>query len=175
MITANRNDRTSVQVLGNPLGGILPIPEITVRRWRLLTRNRPNNGYIWIEELKLMSEEGGTQLALEGVTGTASANSVSGGSYLPGNAFNDNYSDNGWSSAQFGSGQENWLEFNFDVAKTIRAFEIHNKPPTPYGALDFDIQYHDGDGWVALATYLITTEDYDGLNVFRAVMVEPTE
>lgn len=135
----------------------------------MLTRNRPNNGYIWIGELRLLSEEGGSQLAVDGSTGTASANSNSGAGYAAAGAFNNNLTDNGWSSAQFGSPQENWIEFEFDVATTVNAFSIHSKSVSAYGPLDFDIQYHDGTDWVVAGSYDLTTGDYT-TSVYAAVL-----
>jgi len=140
---------------GEPEPGVGP--EAT--RWRWYVRDRTQNGYVWVDEVYFRNVPDGANSALHGTTGVASASSQSGASYSANKAFNGiDPEGTGWSSASYSAGTHQWLEFTFDAPITINQIEIHSKGA--YEALDFDLQYHNGTGWIIAKSYKVTTADY---------------
>ena len=89
------------------------------------------DSYIELQEIELRTSFGGSQAAIHGTSGTASASSVFSG-YGANQAFNNTTGGNGWST-DTGAPTDNWIEFEFSSTTTIREIAIRpdaNNRPT---------------------------------------------
>jgi hypothetical protein len=118
------------------------------RYWRIRITASANNSDSAIGELELRTSASGAD---QTGSGTASANSDAGGSWVASNAF-DNNNGTGWNSASF-AGVPVWLAYDFgsgndkdivEIALRVRSDYVGNAPK------DFWVEYSDnGTQWLS--------------------------
>lgn len=149
--------------------------------WRVLVTSTNSGTLTGIGECEMRATNGGADQCNGG---TASASSQWSASYVPANAFNNNYAGNPWHSAN-GGGLPQWLQYQFpapvDVAELVlqaRADGENNAAPKT-----FSLQWSDdGVAWTTLFTHTtngtwttgeVRTFRWDGTTVteFRGLRV----
>lgn len=133
---------TMTKTFTPPTGlGYDPGPRPTVSGTRFRLNVKRIDTYCEINEIELRESPGGAQAAIHGTSGTASASSIYSSTYAASKAFDGDVSSTRWSAVS-GSAVDQWLEFQFNTAKTIK--EIAIKPYTNWYPQLVSFDVHDG-------------------------------